>query len=111
MYKFLICQTVDDNQEKWYLSFNSKMYPDFSSSVKEAALLGYWSQKQNKWITSGRAIQLRSNYANVKRAMDEGELTLVMLSHTIDELKSAPYQPYKGKDMFNSLYYSGVVEL
>lgn len=110
MYKFLICQTVDD-KDVWFLSFNSKMFPKFSQTVKEAALLGYWSRKQDKWITSGTAIKLRNEYQNVKHAMSDSELTAIMLGLDIKELKNIGYIPFEGIDMFSTIYSSGVVEL
>lgn len=110
MYKFLICQTVV-GKDVWYLSFNSKMFPTFSQTVKEAALLGYWSRKQDKWITSGTAIKLRNEYQNVKHAMSDSELTAIMLGLDIKELKNVGYIPFEGIDCFTSIYYSDVVKL
>ena len=110
MYRFLICQTVDD-KDVWFLSFNSKMFPTFSKNVRQAALLGYWSGKQNKWITSGTAIKLRDEYQSVKHAMSDSELTAIMIGLDVSELKNSNHTPYDGADRFNSMYYSGVVEL
>lgn len=80
MYKFLVCRPepqVDSND--WCFSFSGKMYPEFDASVKEAILLGYYSSNQKKWIISGTAIHLRENYQNVKKAMPDSELALIML--------------------------------
>lgn len=110
MYRFLICQTVDD-KDVWFLSFNSKMFPAFSKNVRQAALLGYWSRNQNKWITSGTAIKLRDEYQSVKHAMSDSELTAIMLGLDIKELKNSSHIPYEGIDLFGSIYYSDVVKL
>lgn len=110
MYKFLICQT-DEEKDVWFFSFNSRMNPKFSPTVKVAARLGYWSRPQNKWITSSIAVQLRSDYKDVKRAMLDSELTLIMLGLNVAEMKNTNYAPYVGRDNFDPIYFNDVVEL
>lgn len=78
MYKFLVCRPEADGND-WCFSFNDKMYPDWNASVKEAILVGYFSRKQDKVITSGTAIHVRENYQNVKKAMTDAELSLIIL--------------------------------
>ena len=86
MYKFLV-----RGPDHWYFTAFGKMDPPFSNVIKDAILLGYWSKQQRKWITSGTAIQLRENYETVKRALPDSELTMIMLSVSVDELNEFKY--------------------
>lgn len=102
MYKFLASH-MDQNEEKWLYCLNNKMYPTWSPSTKESILVGYYSKDQRKWITSGTAIQVRSNYQNVRKAMPDTELTLIMLSLNVAELSNNKFSPFESK--FESIYF------
>lgn len=98
MYKFLLCRPQPDaNETDWCYSFNSKMKPVFNDSVKEAILVGYYSRKQDKWITSGTAIHLVENYKKVYKAFPDTEMCLILLGNKLMENKSDnPYFRFYG---------------
>lgn len=93
MYKFLICRPKEEDQtDDWCYSFNSKMYPDFSTRVKEAILIGYRSKKQDRWITSGTSIHLVENYKKVRKAFPDTEMCLIVLGNNLtDTAINGPY--------------------
>ena len=92
MYKFLVNMPQPDvNSSDWFYSYNSRMYPNFSANVKEAILVGYHSQKQDKWITSGTSIHLVEDYKKVRKAFPDSEMCLIVLSFDLKERSESPY--------------------
>jgi hypothetical protein len=86
MYKFLVCvPQADAHGSDWLYSYNSRMYPNFDNSVKEAILVGYYSRAQDKWITSGTSIHLVEDYRKVRKAFPDTEMCLIVLGNDISD--------------------------
>jgi len=90
MYKFLICrpQAADVLGSDWCVSYNSKMYPKFNDSVKEAILIGYFSKKKEKWITDGTAMHQIEDYRKVRKVFPDEALSFIYLANDLKENSS-----------------------
>lgn len=93
MYKFLVCQQGKEEQH-WFLLICKNMNRSWRADVKEAVLIGYFSEKQNNWITHKIPLHVRSNYQKVRQAFSASELTFIMLRYDLTEVSGFVYDYY-----------------
>ena len=68
------------------------MYPKFNDTVKEAVLVGYFSKKQEKWITNLAAMHQIEDYRKVRKVFPDEALSFIYLANNLQENSSEnPY--------------------